>query len=467
MQILNEKYIFFIQYDVKKVKILKKATVVHFVGVGGVSMSALAKYCLILGYSVTGSDEKNSAEIQELKKLGVKIFIGHKKENVHTARIVVKTGAVLDGNAEIQEAKRLKIPIIRRSELLGSIVASFSQSVGVSGSHGKTTATAMIARVLDYAGKSPVVFIGGRDSKYGNFHFANGEVVVTEACEFQRSFLDIKSTVSVALNIDNDHLDCYKSMEDLSLSFRRFLSSGIAVINADDTRLKGLCGECSVTFGIENSAVYKAERLRKLKTGGYSFTLYKHGVKLGRIHLKVLGKHNVYNALSAIAVGGLFGIPIKDIKRAIEDFNGVERRMENLGAIYEMQAFADYAHHPTEIMATISAFDVKKDDIIVFQPHTYSRTKLLIEDFKKALGGVNTLIYATYPAREEFDAKGSAYSLYRELKKTGAKTDYASTPNELFSKLKKYAKTKKRVLFVGAGDIYDIAKGKSYREKRK
>ena len=431
-------------------------------------MSALAKYCLICGFSVTGSDEKNSAEMQNLKRLGVKISVGHKAENVNLARVVVKSNAISDDNPEIVRAKELHIPIIKRSELLGSIMQGFSHSVAVSGSHGKTTATSMIAHMLEYGDKSPVAFIGGDDYKYGNLYLGNGDVIVCEACEFQKSFLDLKSTVAVALNLDNDHLDCYGSLENLSLAFRRFLSGKISVINADDDRLKRLGNQCTITFGISEPASYKAERLRKNGFGGYSFTVVRYGLKLGRINLKVLGKHNVYNALSTVVVGCIFGVPFKDIKKALEEFNGVKRRMENLGKLYKVTAYADYAHHPAEIKATLSAFGYKKgEDLVVFQPHTYSRTKLLMEDFISVLNGVETLVYSTYPAREEFDAKGSAYALYRNLKKQGQGYYYASNQHELFVQLKSILESKKRVIFIGAGDIYQIAKEKAEREGRK
>jgi len=452
---------------VKKLEILKNVTNVHFIGIGGISMSALAKYCVLCGYNVSGSDEKNVRETCEFLSCDCKLFTGHSAKNVKNAEAVIYSGAIDDNNPEIIEAKGKNIPLIKRSELLGSILKSYKNSVAIAGSHGKTTATSMLVHVFERANKSPLAFIGGEDKKFGNFTCGNGDTVITEACEYKHSFLDLNATVSVALNVDNDHLDCYGNMENLTLAFRRFLSNGIAVINADDSRLKSITGECVVSFGIKEIASYKAEKLCKNKSGGYSFNLLRYGVKQGRINLRILGKHNVYNALSAITVASIFGIDFLTIKRALEQFGGVGRRMESLGYLYGTPCYADYAHHPSEIKASLSAFNVNTKDVIVFQPHTYSRTKLLLTDFVKTLSGVETVIYSTYPARETFDAKGSAYVLYRELKKAGGKTDYASTPHELFYLLKRYEESGGRIIFVGAGDIYQLAKAKSHEKKRK
>lgn len=451
----------------KKLEIFKNKLKIHFVGIGGVSMSAIAKYCRLVGVNVSGSDVKRSESITRLSELGVKIFIGHKAENVLGASAVVYNGAIDKDNAEIVQAKELNIPLISRSELLGAILAEYKNSVGIAGSHGKTTATAMLAHIFSRADLSPVAFIGGEDYEFGNFLCGNGEVVITEACEFKRSFLNLKPSVAVALNIDNDHLDCYGSMENLALAFKEYLSAPIAVINADDERLSHLADGCAVTFGIKKNSAYTAKKIVKNRFAGYSFYVYRSGIKLGRINLKIMGRHNVYNALSAVATAGLFGISFSTIKKALENFHGVQRRMERLGTLYKMQAFADYAHHPKEISASLSAF-MNENSVAVFQPHTYSRTRLLMPDFIETLKKFdNIIIYATYPAREEFDAKGSAYALYREIKKTGSKVGYASTPKELFYKLKKLSLNKKRVIFVGAGDIYDIATEKIDGKNRK
>lgn len=427
-------------------------------------MSALAKYCLFCANKVSGSDVKNSKSVKELTALGAKIFVGHSEKNVVNDQLVVYNSAIEKDNPELKKAEEMGLPLLTRSQFLGRIINGYKSSIGVSGSHGKTTSTAMIAHILVRANKAPLAFIGGEDVEFGNFLCGNGDILLTEACEFSKSFLDLDVSVAVVLNIDNDHLDCYGSIENLTLAFKQFLSDKIAVINADDSRLKRISGDCAVTFAIKNNAAYKAEKLAKNKHGGYSFTVYRYGIKLGRINLKVIGKHNVYNALAAVAVAGVFNIDFNVVKKSLENFKGVERRMENLGEIYKMQAVADYAHHPSEISSSLSAF-YKEGDIYVFQPHTYSRTRILIDDFVLALKDYQGVIYATYPAREEFDAKGSAYRLYRKLKKEGANCDYASSKSELFKKLKKLSKGKKRIIFLGAGDIYDIAKQKA-GEKR-
>ncbi|MBR2498513.1 MAG: UDP-N-acetylmuramate--L-alanine ligase [Clostridia bacterium] len=436
----------------------KKVKSVHIVGVGGVSTSSLAEYLMLNGYAVSGSDLIQNERINELVKKGLKFKLGHRARNVKGAQSVVYTSAVNRFNPEIKLAIKKNVPLVKRSELLGQIISGHKKSVAISGCHGKTTATAMLANVLTLANLNPTTFIGGEDCSLGSFNLGNGEYAVVEACEYKKNFLDIKATYSVILNIDNDHLDTFSDIDDTVKAFSDFCANSIAIINADDENCAKIYNPTTVTFGINNSAVYTAKNLKRNKTG-YSFNVYAYSRPMEKINLKVIGKHNVYNALSAIAVCDIMGVNFGTIKRALENFRGVKRRAEYLGNVFGAEIFADYAHHPKEIVATLSAFSENFDRIgVIFQPHTYSRTKFLMEDFVSALKNYNNVIYATYPAREEYDAKGDALTLYSNLKKQSKYSEYCQTPQDLLEKTKRLCLNVQSVIVMGAGDIYQIFK---------
>ncbi len=431
---------------------------IHFIGIGGISMSSLAKYCKRLGLLVSGSDRVESEVLEALKSLGITAYAGHSEVNLKgiSPDIVVYTSAISEDNEELLYSKSKGIPLIKRSELLGEICKNFKTSIGVSGSHGKTTTTAMILHILKESGLSPTGFIGGEDSEFNNFLFGNSDYGVLECCEYKKNFLDIKPKISVVLNIDNDHLDTFSNIENECEAFSVFIKDSVAVINADDFNSGFLSRKSAVGFGIKNPAEYVAKNLRE-KDGKYSFTVYAYGKRLGRISLNVLGKHNVYNALSAVCVCDMLKIPFSVIKRAFSGFLGVKRRQEFIGEFNGKKVYADYAHHPKEILETLTCFE---NALVVFQPHTYSRTKLLMQDFIKVLSKINNLIvYKTYPAREKEDVYGNAYTLFCNIKGEGK--FYADNKTELKNLLCELSKTAKtdKILFLGAGDIYDIAKG--------
>lgn len=432
----------------------------HFVGVGGISMSGLAKYFLVRGIKVSGSDRENSFETEKLKKLGAKINVPHDGKNIAESNAVIYTSAIVKDNPELKEAERQKIPLIKRSEILGGILKSFSKSVCVAGSHGKTTATAMIAETLIKAGKSPTVFLGGESREFGNFRSGKDGVAVAEACEYKKNFLDISPDIAVVLNIDDDHPDTYPTVNEETAAFSQFVKNALAVVNADDRNAASVAGLSSVTFGISRPAVYRAKRIVR-KDNGYAFTLYVYGVKKERINLSVFGRHNVYNALAAIAVCDLLKVPIKDIKSGIESFCGVKRRNEFLGTYKNARLYADYAHHPTEISATIAEFCERNiRTLCVFQPHTYSRTKKLLPAFISALSKADgVIVYKTYPARENFDMAGDAETLYDKLKAAYNKDCfYSGDPETLKKLIDLEVKNYDAVAFIGAGDVYFVAK---------
>lgn len=438
-----------------------KVSKLHFIGVGGVSTSALANYALSLDLKVSGSDITRNEFTERLEDKGAEISYNHDGKNVVGADAVIVTSAVGEDNEELKMAKNLKIPVFNRAEMLGEIVGGYKNSVAVSGSHGKTTATAMLSNILIAAGLDPTVFLGGTADGIGNYRKGNTEYAVVEACEYKRNMLYIKPRIAVVLNVDNDHLDCYGDIGGLIKAFREFTSGRIAVINADDDNSKTLFNSSTVTFGIDNLATYTARNL-KYNGLGYDFTVCAYSRRIERIRLKVKGKHNVYNALAAFAAADILGVSSKVVKNALESFGGVKRRMEYLGNYSGLDCYADYAHHPKEIKATLLAIrESGLNPLVVFQPHTYSRTKLLMSEFEEVFNREDGLIiYKTYSAREKFDILGDAKTLRDNLILKGGNCDYADTEDELFEKIDGKIAEKNALLFLGAGNIYDLAANK-------
>lgn len=429
---------------------------IHFIGIGGVSMSALALYCLGKNKRVSGSDFARNDMIKTLKEKGVKIYKTQNTNGVKNADVVVYSSAINDKNKDMVLAKRLNKTLLKRSEFLGGILKEYKTSVAISGSHGKTTATAMLCHVLSAAGKEPTAFIGGLDYEYNNLAVGKKEIAIAETCEYKKNILDIKPDLAVILNIDNDHLDSYSNMQDMVSVFTEFSKNSVAFINEDDGYCKNLPLEYCISFGIKNNASYTAKNV-KYNGKGYSFTVYAYGIRRGRINLCVFGKHNIYNALAAVAVADFLHTDFKAIKAGLERFKGVKRRMEHIGICSGAQVFCDYAHHPKELQTVLSQTDLS-NTLIVFQPHTYSRTRILMKDFVNVLLKCdNLIVYKTYSAREKEDASANAFCLYNNIICAGGKAEYAKTKEELKLKIKKYANLSK-ILFLGAGDIYDVAR---------
>lgn len=433
---------------------------IHFVGVGGISMSALAKYFHFYGVTVTGSDRQSNSQTKTLLGLGIKIYYQHSESNVGEVDVVVYSSAIDEENVELKTAVKKGIPIFKRSELLCALAKQFKNSVAVSGSHGKTTTTSMIAHILKCANVNPTAFIGGDDQSLSNCYIGQKNHLVFEACEYKKNILYFKPTVAVVLNIDNDHLDSYENMNDMVDCFKSFIRGRISVVNADDEYAKKIVGTTSVTFSINNKANFTAKNI-KSKNGAYSFTVVEGNRRLGRINLSVIGRHNIYNALASIATCYTLGIDFYSIKLGLEKFSGVCRRMEYLGTKNKVKYYSDYAHHPKEIEATLTAFNRRgSKDLIIFQPHTYSRTKFLINDFIKVLSKAErVIIYKTYSAREPYDIQGDAYTLYKKLKKScKGKVVYAKNVSQLFESISILSLGVDRVLTIGAGNLYDLTK---------
>lgn len=419
-------------------------------------MSGLAKYCKNVGMIVSGSDVAESIYTRELENIGIRVFYTHKRRNVRGVEIVVYNAAINEDNPELCAARDNRKLLIKRSELLGMIIDKYSERICVAGCHGKTTVTAMLSHIFCEAGSNPTCFIGGRCLKEGNFTFGDSNIVIAEACEFKRNFLDIHPNYVVVTNIDNDHMDCYRDMEDLKEAYRLFSRNAVCYWNGSDSLSCSLQKVGDLSYGKSTEVDYRAENLSE-KDACFSFDVIKRGCFLCRIELKILGEYNVMNALAAVAVADDLGISTERIVLALSLFSGIERRNEWLGRLFGIDCYADYAHHPHEIAASLITFHklTKGRLVVVFQPHTYSRTRLLMMDFVEALREEeNLIVYSTYPAREEYDAKGSAYLLKTQL----PCALYADTPERLFSLLRKRTKDGDVVLFLGAGNLYDIVK---------
>ncbi len=425
---------------------------VYFIGIGGVSMSALARCLKDRGFSVRGSDAQESNFTQTLRQKGIPVHIGEDEEIYED--LVVVTGAILPEHRQFREAVRKKKRIVSRAELLGAVAGDYAHVVSVAGCHGKTTTSCMLAHIMKSCGKPFTCHIGGEDSELGNYFSCGGKYFITEACEFKRSFLELKSEIGVVLNCDRDHTDCYKTKAELLQAYREFAAkSERAVVNADDVNARSI--PHALSFGLHNGDI-RATSLRSDREI-YSFTVEEKGIPVVRVRLNVIGVFNVMNALAAYACARLLGLTAEEIKAGIESFHGVRRRFERVGTFCGVPLICDYAHHPREIAATLfTAQRICEGKVrLVFQPHTYTRTRDLMDDFIAALSRAEgAVIYSTYAAREAYDFAGSAVRLTGML----PSAVYIASPERLSDYLRQKVGPKDLVLVLGAGNIYEIAK---------
>ncbi|MBQ7913533.1 MAG: hypothetical protein IJ308_07330 [Clostridia bacterium] len=419
-------------------------------------MSALAKYLSGCGYTVSGSDATKSATTENLAFYGVKTFIGNdgNRAALLEADCVVYTDAISLEDKEFLKAKELNKILYGRAELLGIICQNFQHVITVAGSHGKTTCTSICAHILKSTSVPFMAHIGGEDCAFGNYYYSGEDYLVTEACEYKKNLLKLKSDVAILLNVDKDHMECYENEQDLLSCFHRYCQSAkTAFVCADDAS----CGKWEfASFGIKNTlADYRATQIRAFGER-YSFTVEEYGKPVCRVRLRSIGYCNIYNALAAFAAMRSLGFHEKEIVKGIESFTAVKRRFEKIGEYRGASFICDYAHHPKEILSTLhTAKNISPKKLyVVFQPHTYSRTKLLMADFISVLRSVpNLMIYKTYPAREVYDELGSAETLARIL----GNCLYAENAHVLKTWLKQTVKDGDVVLFLGAGDIYYVA----------
>ncbi len=440
---------------------------IHFVGIGGIGMSGIAEILLDQNFKVSGSDKVLSEITDHLRELGAEIYEGHSAANVKDdVDALVYSSAVPLDNPEILEAKRRKIPIIRRSEMLAEVMR-LKYGIGVAGTHGKTTTTSMISLILMEGGLDPTVIVGGRLHGLGgsNARLGKGEFIVVEADEFDRSFLSITPTIAVLTTLETDHLDCYRDLEDIKSAFVQFAGKvpfyGFVVLCLDEPALQDIISELShkkiITYGLTPQSDMQAIDINFNKDSS-TFTVTKDKKELGKINLKCPGVHNVQNALAAISVGYELSIPFEKIKSGIEKFSGVFRRWEKKGEVKGIAVYDDYAHHPTECKATLLGAKQgwKKRIVCVFQPHLYTRTRDFYEEFGKAFLLSDVLVVTdVYPAREEPIQGVSGELIANAAKQFGHKNvHYVANKNNLPDYLIKIVNSGDIVITMGAGDIY-------------
>lgn len=433
----------------------------HFVGIGGVSMSALAEIMKSRGFSVTGSDQRESSTISHLREKGISVFIGHQAENINGADLIIYTAAVHEDNPELVAAKNANIPLVERAAFLGYIMKDFHCPIGISGTHGKTTTTSMASLVALAGNLDPTVLVGGTLSAIGgNYRIGNHETMIFEACEYVDSFLNFCPKIAVLLNIEADHLDYFKDIEQIKNSFTSFAEKcgkdGLVIGNFDDANVREVCSRVSVpvtSFAIDHDADYKA--VPKNKIGFPHFDVYEKGVLLGEIALSVPGRHNILNALAAIAMGRHLHLSFDAIAKGLSAFTGVGRRFELKGKKDGITIVDDYAHHPTEIAATLSSARSMgfRNIICIFQPHTYTRTKNLFDDFRRVLSEADfPILVDIYAAREQNDGSVTAKQLADSIPHATYAADFRAAAAHALS----IAKEGDIILTVGAGDVWQI-----------
>ena len=441
---------------------LSKVKKVHLIGIGGSGMSPLAEILNHEGYELTGSDNNESDTLSRIRKLNIPVKMGHSPENIGDAQLVVHTAAVHEDNPEIKAAKEKGIPVIDRAKLLGLISDKFPQTIGVSGTHGKTTTTCMITQILLSADLDPTAVIGGKLPLIGgSSRVGNSELMVCEACEYVDSFLTLHPAIAVILNIDNDHLEYFKSMQNLIAHFGMFAgqTSKTLVINGDDRNtLKAVEGSKlrRVTFGFGSQNDYTAANIHTEKTG-FCFDIVHGGKTIAKIALRVPGRHNILNALAACAAATEAGASLDAIENGLNDFAGAGRRFEILGEINGVTIADDYAHHPAELEATLKAAKELHYNKVwaVFQPFTFSRTVMLMDDFVRVLQIADRVVLAEIMGSREVNT----YNVYsKDLAEKIPGCVWFKSFDEIADYVVKNASPGDLVITLGCGDIYKAAK---------
>jgi len=438
----------------------------HFVGIGGIGMSGIAEILIQEGFAVNGSDRAESDNTERLTSLGAKVFIGHDASHLDPdVDALVFSSAVLPENPELVEAHRRKIPVIRRAEMLAEIMR-LKYGIGIAGTHGKTTTTSMISLVLMEGGIDPTVIVGGRlhGLAGSNARLGKGEFIVVEADEYDRSFLSITPTIAVLTTLETDHLDCYRDLDDIKGAFIQFASKvpfyGFVVLCLDEPALQEIMPKMKkkiVTYGLNSQADLQAvEIVHRQNTS--TFTVVHGETELGQIVLQIPGKHNVQNSLAAIAVGVELGVAFGSIKKGIEKFTGVFRRWEVKADMDEIMVIDDYAHHPTEIRASLAGAKAgwRRRVVCVFQPHLYSRTRDFYQDFGRAFFDADVLVLTdVYPAREEPIQGVNGELIANAAREFGHKqVHYVAEKKEVPVFLMKIKQPGDIIVTMGAGDIW-------------
>lgn len=445
---------------------------VHFIGIGGISMSGLAKLLVSKGFKVSGSDGKESDLTKELASLGCKIFYAQEASNINEEiDLVVYTAAIRENNPELIAARASRAAVITRAELLGQVMGNYKTAINVAGTHGKTTTSSMVSEIMMAAKKDPTISLGGiLDSIGGNFRIGKEDTFVVEACEYTNSFLSFQPTINIILNVQEDHLDFFKDLDDIRHSFKLFTeklpADGALIINSDIENIEYFYkdAQCKtmITVGSKPEfSDYSACDISYNNMGLPSYTILRKGVKGERIQLGVPGIHNVYNSLAAIACAEHLGIDIETISAALLNYRGTKRRFEYKGTLMPNNTTIvdDYAHHPAEITATLnSAKNYPHNRIVcIFQPHTYTRTKAFMEDFANALSMADTVILADIYAARETDNLGiSSETLKGKIDALGGTCYYFKSFEEIENFVKEYCKDNDLLITMGAGNVVEI-----------
>ena len=445
-----------------------KPIAIHFIGIGGISMSGLAEVLLEEGFTISGSDAKKSPLTTLLEEKGATLYYGQRASNIKdSVDVVVYTAAIHPDNPEFACAKEKGIPMLTRAQLLGQIMRNYDTPIAVSGTHGKTTTTSMISHILLKGKCDPTISVGGiLPAIGGNIRVGQSETFLTEACEYTNSFLSFFPTVAVILNIEEDHMDFFKDLADIRHSFHRFAGllpdDGLLVLNSQiehpEEITDGIKGR-TVTYGMNGTEDYTAKEISYDEKGCASFRLFHHGEDLGMITLHVPGIHNVSNALAALATSLELGIDADTAARGLSMFHGTNRRFQYKGEVNGFTIIDDYAHHPTEIEATLKAAAnyPHRELWCVFQPHTYTRTKAFLTQFAQALSHADHIVLADIYAARETDTLGiSSQTLQAEIEKLGKPCYYFPTFEEIEKFLLKKCMHGDLLITMGAGDVLKI-----------
>ena len=448
---------------------LKKYKHIHLIGIGGISMSAIAETLKNWNYVVTGSDLNQSTITDNLNKHGIKTTIGHDLENPAKADLIVYSAAISDEDPEIILAKENNVPLVGRGEFVGCLTKLYKETICVSGTHGKTTTTSMLSYCFVNAQKDPSIEVGAiLDLIDGNYRVGNSEYFILESCEYKGNFLKFFPHTEIILNIDNDHLDYYKTFDNVIKTFQDFAKilpeDGLLVTNGDDKNcldLKNYTKSKFITYGIDNENVdYLAKNISYNSNGFAKFDVYKNNEYFTNVELSVAGTHNILNALACICVCDYYGIEKNIIAESLKQFTGASRRLEFKGTLENnINIFDDYAHHPTEIKATANAIKNKtyNKSWVIFQPHTYSRTKLLLDDFADAISNFdNIILLDIYAAREQNTYNVSSSDLADAIKKLGKDVVYIPEFNDVVSYIKENVKENDIIITLGAGTVTNL-----------
>lgn len=446
----------------------KKPVHVHFIGIGGISMSGLAEILLDRNFTISGSDMKASGITEHLSSLGALIQIGQEASNItDDIDLVVYTAAIHPENPEFAAAKEKGLPMMSRAVLLGQIMANYLRSIAVAGTHGKTTTTSMLTHILLQGNMDPTVSVGGMlDRIGGNIRVGQSDVFLTEACEYTNSFLEFYPLYSIILNIEEDHMDFFKDLDDIKHSFHIFASQtasdGTIIINGDmphtEEILEGLTVK-TITFGLNPDNDYSAHDISFDEKGNAAYTLVVHGEDIVKVALKVKGVHNIMNSLAAIACASSIGMDMEKILVGLSSFGGTHRRFEYKGQIGDVTVIDDYAHHPTEIRATLTAArEYPHDELwVVFQPHTYTRTLAFLPEFAQVLSLADHVVLADiYAAREPDNGLVSSRDILALLKEAGTDAYYFPSFAEIEQFLLDRVKGHDLLITMGAGDVVNI-----------